>query len=118
MTGRVVKEIISKLLNKLFGTPQNSCVQEIKISKIHICSHYPFKIQDDERMNMLVDSIKEEGILKPVIVRPDQKGGYELISGYRRIHAAGIVGLQKVPAIVKEMSDDEVIVLLKESYRL
>jgi hypothetical protein len=55
----------------------------------------------------MVDSIGENGILNPVIVRPDQSGNYEMISGHRRLHAAKIVGLKKVPAIVKEMSDDE-----------
>ena len=60
-------------------------------------------------MDTLVDSIRENGILNPVIVRPDQSGNYEMISGHRRLHAAKIVGLKKVPAIVKEMSDDEAL---------
>ena len=58
-------------------------------------------------MDTLVDSIRKNGILNPVIVRPDQSGNYEMISGHRRLHAARIVGLKKIPAIVKEMSDDE-----------
>ena len=70
---------------------------------------------DDEKMDTLVDSIRENGILNPVIVRPDQSGNYEMISGHRRLHAAKIVGLKKVPAIVKEMSDDEAIIKMVDA---
>ena len=66
-------------------------------------------------MDTLVDSIRENGILNPVIVRPDQSGNYEMISGHRRLHAAKIVGLKKVPAIVKEMSDDEAIIKMVDA---
>ena len=66
-------------------------------------------------METLVDSIRENGILNPVIVRPDQTGNYEMISGHRRLHAAGIVGLVKIPAIVKEMSDDEAIIKMVDA---
>ena len=66
-------------------------------------------------METLVDSIRENGILNPVIVRPDQTGDYEMISGHRRLHAAGIVGLVKIPAIVKEMSDDEAIIKMVDA---
>lgn len=66
-------------------------------------------------MDTLVESIRENGILNPVIVRPDQNGDYEMISGHRRLHAAGIVGLKKVPAIVKEMSDDEAIIKMVDA---
>lgn len=66
-------------------------------------------------MDTLVDSIRENGILNPVIVRPDQSGNYEMISGHRRLHAARIVGLKKIPAIVKEMSDDEAIIKMVDA---
>lgn len=66
-------------------------------------------------MDMLVESIRENGILNPVIVRPDKNGDYEMISGHRRLHAAGIVGLSKIPAIVKEMSDDEAIIKMVDA---
>jgi len=83
----------------------------MEIVRIHcVFRIHPFKVLDDERMDMLVDSIRENGVLNPVIVRPDQTGDYEMISGHRRLHAAGIAGLQKIPAIVKEMSDDEAII--------
>ena len=66
-------------------------------------------------MESLVDSIRENGILNPVIVRPNQTGDYEMISGHRRLYAAGIVGLVKIPAIVKEMSDDEAIIKMVDA---
>ena len=66
-------------------------------------------------MNTLVDSVRENGILNPVIVRPDQTGNYEMISGHRRLHAAGIVGLKKISAIVKEMTDDEAIIQMVDA---
>ena len=72
-------------------------------------------VLDDEKMDTLVDSIRENGILNPVIVRPDNSGDYEMISGHRRLHAAGIAGLKKVPAIVKEMSDDEAIIIMVDA---
>ena len=76
-----------------------------RISTIHTFPNHPFKVLDDDKMETLVDSIRENGILNPVIVRPDQTGNYEMISGHRRLHAAGIVGLVKIPAIVKEMEN-------------
>lgn len=66
-------------------------------------------------METLVDNIRENGILNPVIVRFDQTGNYEMISGHRRLHAAGIVGLKKIPAIVKEMTDDEAIIKMVDA---
>ena len=66
-------------------------------------------------MNQLVDSIRENGILNPVIVRPDLNGDYEMISGHRRLHATKIIRLQKIPAIVKEMSDDEAIIKMVDA---
>lgn len=82
---------------------------------IHAFPNHPFKVLDDEKMDTLVDSIRENGILNPVIVRPDQSGNYEMISGHRRLHAAKIVELKKVPAIVKEMSDDEAIIKMVDA---
>ena len=72
-------------------------------------------LEKDEKMDTLVDSIRKNGILNPVIVRPDQSGNYEMISGHRRLHAARIVGLKKIPAIVKEMSDDEAIIKMVDA---
>ena len=110
MANRVAGKIKLQSVDQLLGVPEISGTQEIEIVRIHVFPNHPFKVLDDERMDMLVDSIRENGILNPVIVRPDQNGDYEMISGHRRLHAAGIAGLQKIPAIVKEMSDDEAII--------
>ena len=110
MANRVAGKIKLQSVDQLLGVPEISGTQEIEIVRIHAFPNHPFKVLDDERMDMLVDSIRENGILNPVIVRPDQTGNYEMISGHRRLHAAGIAGLQKIPAIVKEMSDDEAII--------
>ena len=110
MTNRVAGKIKLQSVDQLLGVPEISGTQEIDIVRIHAFPNHPFKVLDDERMDMLVDSIRENGRLNPVIVRPDKNGDYEMISGHRRLHAAGIVGLQKIPAIVKEMSDDEAII--------
>ena len=115
MTNRVAGKIKLQSVDQLLGVPEISGTQEIEIVRIHAFPNHPFKVLDDERMDMLVDSIRENGVLNPVIVRPDQTGDYEMISGHRRLHAAGIVGLQKIPAIVKEMSDDEAIIKMVDA---
>lgn len=115
MTNRVAGKIKLQSVDQLLGVPEISGTQEIEIVRIHAFPNHPFKVLDDERMDMLVDSIRENGVLNPVIVRPDQTGDYEMISGHRRLHAAGIAGLQKIPAIVKEMSDDEAIIKMVDA---
>ena len=115
MAGRVAGKIKLQTVDELLGVPEIAGTQEIELGRIHAFPNHPFKVLDDERMDMLVESIRENGILNPVIVRPDKNGDYEMISGHRRLHAAGIVGLSKIPAIVKEMSDDEAIVYMVDS---
>ena len=110
MASRVASKIKLQSVDELLGVPEIAGTQEIEIGRIHSFPNHPFKVLDDEKMDTLVDSIRENGILNPVIVRPDNSGDYEMISGHRRLHAAGIAGLKKVPAIVKEMSDDEAII--------
>ena len=115
MAGRVAGKIKLQTVDELLGVPEIAGTQEIEIGRIHAFPNHPFKVLDDERMDMLVESIRENGILNPVIVRPDKNGDYEMISGHRRLHAAGIVGLSKIPAIVKEMSDDEAIIKMVDA---
>ena len=102
-------------VDELLGVPEIAGTQEIELGRIHAFPNHPFKVLDDDKMETLVDSIRENGILNPVIVRPDQTGNYEMISGHRRLHAAGIVGLKKISAIVKEMSDDEAIIKMVDA---
>ena len=115
MASRVAGKIKLQSVDELLGVPEIAGTQEIEIGRIHAFPNHPFKVLDDEKMDTLVDSIRENGILNPVIVRPDQSGNYEMISGHRRLHAAKIVGLKKVPAIVKEMSDDEAIIKMVDA---
>ena len=117
-TGSAAKVKLNSF-DDLFGTEQPQTgteqVQEIALSELHEFKGHPFKVLDDEKMDTLVDSIRENGILNPVIVSPNQSGNYEMISGHRRLHAAKIVGLKKIPAIVKEMSDDEAIIKMVDA---
>ena len=115
MAGRVAGKIKLQSVDELLGVPEIAGTQEIEIGRIHSFPNHPFKVLDDDKMETLVDSIRENGILNPVIVRPDQTGDYEMISGHRRLHAAGIMGLVKIPAIVKEMSDDEAIIKMVDA---
>ena len=115
MASRVAEKIKLQSVDELLGVPEIAGTQKIEIGRIHAFPNHPFKVLDDEKMDTLVDSIRENGILNPVIVRPDQSGNYEMISGHRRLHAAKIVGLKKVSAIVKEMSDDEAIIKMVDA---
>lgn len=115
MGSRVAGKIKLQSVDELLGVPEIAGTQEIELGRIHSFPNHPFKVLDDEKMDTLVESIRENGILNPVIVRLDQNGDYEMISGHRRLHAAGIVGLKKVPAIVKEMSDDEAIIKMVDA---
>ena len=115
MAGRVAGKIKLQSVDELLGVPEIAGTQEIEIGRIHSFPNHPFKVLDDDKMETLVDSIRENGILNPVIVRPDQTGNYEMISGHRRLHAAGIVGLKKIPAIVKEMTDDEATIVMVDA---
>ncbi len=115
MASRVAGKIKLQSVDELLGVPEIAGTQEIEIGRIHAFPNHPFKVLDDEKMDTLVDSIRENGILNPVIVRPDNSGDYEMISGHRRLHAAGIAGLKKVPAIVKEMSDDEATIIMVDA---
>ena len=115
MANRVAGKIKLQSVDELLGVPEIAGTQEIDVRRIHSFPNHPFKLVDDDRMNTLIDSIRENGILNPVIVRPDENGDYEMISGHRRLHAAGIAGLDKIPAIVKEMSDDEAIIKMVDA---
>lgn len=115
MAGRVAGKIKLASVDELLGVPEIAGTQEIDIERIKSFPNHPFKVLDDDKMVTLVDSVRENGILNPVIVRPDQTGNYEMISGHRRLHAAGIVGLKKIPAIVKEMTDDEAIIQMVDA---
>ena len=84
-------------------------------SDLHPFEGHPFKVLDDELMEQTVESIKQIGVVSPLIVRPDPEGGFEILSGHRRLHAAQLAGLETVPVIVKEMDDDAAIIFMVDS---
>ncbi len=90
-------------------------VKKIELSKLHPYEGNPFRVTDDDQMEMLVDSIKAKGIIEPLIVRPDGSGEYEIISGHRRFHACKKLGLKMIPCYVSEMSREDAIVVLVDS---
>ena len=87
----------------------------MSLSDLHPFEGHPFKVLDDELMEQTVESIKQIGVVSPLIVRPDPEGGFEILSGHRRLHAAQLAGLETVPVIVKEMDDDAAIIFMVDS---
>ena len=90
-------------------------VQQIRISDIHPFKNHPFKVVDDALMQETVDSIMQFGVLNPTIIRPDPGGGYEMVAGHRRLHASGLAGKDTIPAIVRNLTDDEAVILLVDT---
>jgi len=88
---------------------------EMPLSDLHPFEGHPFKVLDDELMGQTVESIKQIGVVSPLIVRPDPEDGFEILSGHRRLHAAQLAGLETVPVIVKEMDDDAAIIFMVDS---
>ena len=94
---------------------QQEHVQMIPLSELHPFEGHPFRVVDDEEMQKTVESVKQYGVLTPTIARPDPDGGYEIISGHRRLRASELAGLDKLPVIVREMDDDEAIIYMVDS---
>ena len=87
-------------------------IEQIKVSELRPFEAYPFKVQHDEQLEELSASIALEGVITPLMVRPHEEGGYEIISGHRRYEACKMAGIEEIPAIVREMSRDEATVLM------
>ena len=110
-----------KGLDDLFSTEENrqeeqrEQVQQIPIDDLHPFTNHPFKVLDDEAMTRTVESIAQYGVLAPLIARPRPEGGYEIISGHRRQYAAKLAGLETLPVIVRQMSDDAAVILMVDS---
>ena len=115
MGNRPGQKIKLTSIDELLCVPQTAGTTDVDVNAIYPFENHPFKVLDDEKMEELVDSIKLNGVLTPVIVRPDDEGTYEMISGHRRLHAAKRAGLQKIPAIVKEMTNDDAILAMVDS---
>ena len=90
-------------------------VQRMPLSELHPFEGHPFKVLDDDSMTETVESIRQMGVANPLIVRPDPDGGYEIISGHRRRHAAELAGLDAIPVIVRELDDDAAVIMMVDS---
>ena len=110
-----------KGLDDLFSTEENrqeeqrEQVQQIPIGELFPFKNHPFKVLDDEAMQRTVESVAQYGVLAPLIARPRPEGGYEIISGHRRQHAAQLAGLETLPVIVRNMDDDAAVLLMVDS---
>ena len=110
-----------KGLDDLFSTEENrqeeqrEQVQQIPIGELFPFKNHPFKVLDDESMQRTAESVEQYGVLSPLIARPRPEGGYEIISGHRRQHAAQLAGLETLPVIVRNMDDDAAVLLMVDS---
>lgn len=112
---RVCQKIKLTSVDELLCVPKTEGSTEIEVSKIHRFKDHPFKVLDDEKMHELVESILINGIITPVLVRDIGEGEYEMISGHRRLFAAEQIGLDRIPAIIKDFDDDEAILAMVDS---
>lgn len=94
---------------------QNEAVQNIPLSELFPFKNHPFRIVDDEAMQRTVESVSQFGVLSPAIARPRIDGGYEIISGHRRLHASQLLGLETMPVIVRQMDDDTAVITMVDS---
>lgn len=115
MANRVGQKIKLTSIDELLCVPDTEGTIDLDVKAIYPFENHPFKVIDDEKMDELVESIKVNGVLTPVLVRPDDEGTYEMISGHRRLHAAKRAGLRKIPAIIKEMTNDDATIAMVDA---
>ena len=115
MASRAGQKIKLTSIDELLCVPETEGTVDIDVRAIYPFENHPFRVVDDEKMEELVESIKANGILTPVLVRPDDEGTYEMISGHRRLHAAKKAGLLKIPAIVKAMTNDDAVIAMVDA---
>ncbi len=115
MKSRSGEKIKLTSIDELLGVVNEESAMEIEINRIHAFKDHPFKVLDDEKMADLVESVKTYGVLTPVLLRSDGENGYEMISGHRRMHAAVIAGVETIPAIVRELSDDDAVIAMVDA---
>lgn len=94
---------------------QQEQIQRLALSKLHPFKDHPFRVLDDDRMMETVESVKEYGVLVPIIARPMPDGGYEIVSGHRRKRACELAGMNEIPAIVRDLDDDEAVIIMVDS---
>ena len=107
MASKMSERLNFKSVEEVLGVVNEEAAMDIEIYKISGFKGHPFKVVDDEKMQELVESIKVNGVLSPVLIRPTGMDTYEMISGHRRLHAAELAGLTAIPSIIREMTDDE-----------
>ena len=90
-------------------------IQNLPLAELHPFQNHPFKVVDDEAMQRTVESVARYGVLAPAIARPRPEGGYEIISGHRRLHAAELAGLKNIPVIVRNMDDDAAVIAMVDA---
>lgn len=115
MRNRSGEKIKLSGIDELLGVVNEESAMEIDIASIHPFAGHPFKVIDDDKMQNLVESVKENGVITPVLIRPGDKNQYEMISGHRRMHAAELDGLSTIPAIVRNMTDDEAVIAMVDA---
>ena len=115
MAKRVGQKIKMTSIDELLCVPSVAGCEEIEVAKIRPFKDHPFKVLDDDKMHELVESIMLNGVLVPVTVRPLEDGEYEMISGHRRLFAVKEIGLERIPAIVKNYNDDEAVLAMVDS---
>ena len=115
MKSRPGQKIKLTSVNELLGVVNEESAMDLEIVKIRPFRNHPFKVVDDERMQDLVESIRVNGILSPTLVRPLGHDTYEMVSGHRRMHAAILLGMDRIPAIIREMTDDEAVVKMVDA---
>ena len=94
---------------------QQEQIQRLALSELHPFKDHPFRVLDDDRMMETVESVKEYGVLVPIIARPMADGGYEIVAGHRRKRACELAGLNEIPAIVRDLDDDEAVIIMVDS---
>ena len=115
MKNRSGEKIKLSGIDELLGVVNEESAMEIDIASIHPFAGHPFKVVDDEKMQDLVESVRENGVITPVLIRPTAGNQYEMISGHRRMHAAELAGLSTIPAIVRDMTDDEAVIAMVDA---
>lgn len=115
MRSRIGEKIKLTSYNDLLGISGEENSIEVELSRILPFKNHPFKVNDDEKMEDLVRSIRENGVLSPILVRPCGVEKFETISGHRRVYACNKVGMRTIPAIIREMSDEEAIIAMVDA---
>lgn len=115
------KKIVLEKYDDIFETEesredkQREKIQEIAVSELYTFENHPFQVKDDESMTETIESVQKYGVLVPGIVRPRTKGGYEIIAGHRRKRASELAGKETMPVIIRELTDDEAIIIMVDS---